>query len=264
MASIIGMAEQSDEKRREYENEAIRIIRAAAAQELTLRLLGSLSFQFQCPAYAHLQKELGRSYTDIDYAGYSTQASKMKSLFESLGYAEDAEVNIYYAGQRMIFYQPKKNGIHIDVFFDKLDFCHEIKWAGRLEIEELTLPLAEMLLEKMQIVKINEKDVIDTIILLLEKLIEDNDKGAINVKLISELSAKDWGLWRTVTMNLKKVSQLVHGYEKLSEAEKLMVVSQVDRLLGRMEAEPKSTGWKLRSKIGDKVKWYKEVDEVHG
>jgi hypothetical protein len=142
------MAEQSDEKRREYENEAIRIIGAAAAQGLTLRLLGSLSFQFQCPAYAHLQKDLGRSYTDIDYAGYSTQAPKMKPLFESLGYAEDAEVNIYYAGQRMIFYQPKKNGIHVDVFFDKLDFCHEIKWFGRLEIEELTLPLAEMLLEK--------------------------------------------------------------------------------------------------------------------
>jgi hypothetical protein len=65
-------------------------------------------------------------------------------------------------------------------------------------------------------------------------------------------------------MNLKKVSQLVHGYEKLGEAEKSKVVSQVDMLLGRMEAEPKSTGWKLRSKIGDKVKWYKEVDEVHG
>jgi hypothetical protein len=92
MTSMMGMAEQSDEKRKEYENEAIRIIRVAAAQGLTLRLLGSLSFQFQCPTYAHLQKDLGRSYTDIDYAGYSTQASKMKLLFESLGYAEDAEV----------------------------------------------------------------------------------------------------------------------------------------------------------------------------
>ena len=113
MTSMIGMAKQSDEKRKEFENEAIRIIRAAAAQGLTLRLLGSLSFQFQCPTYAHLQKDLGRSYTDIDYAGYSMQASKMKPLFESLRYAEDAEVNIYYAGQRMIFYQPKKNGIHV-------------------------------------------------------------------------------------------------------------------------------------------------------
>jgi hypothetical protein len=261
--TLTGMEEQSDEKRAEFEEEAIKIINRAKEKGITLRLLGSLSFQFQCPQYAHIQKQLGRSYTDIDYAGYSNQASKMHSLFQALGYEEDAEVNLFYAGQRMIFYH-KTNGIHVDVFFDKLDFCHEIKWAGRLEIEELTLPLAEMVLEKMQIVKINEKDVIDSAMLLLEKQIGNGDRDMINIKLISELCAKDWGLWRTVTMNLQKVAQLVQRYEPLTEGEKARVGAQVAQMLKRIDEEPKSTGWKIRSKIGDKVKWYKEVEEVHG
>ncbi len=96
------MTEQSDERRREFEMESMRIIQAASANHLTLRLLGSLSFQYQCPIYSHLQKDLGRSYTDIDYAGYSSQASKMKPLFDLLDYVEDAEVNLYFAGQRMM------------------------------------------------------------------------------------------------------------------------------------------------------------------
>jgi hypothetical protein len=258
----IGMAEQSDERRREFETEALRIIQAATSQGITLRLLGSISFQFQCPTYAYIQKDLGRSYTDIDYAGYSSQASQIVPLFTSLGYYEDAEVNLYYAGQRMIFYH-RTNGIHVDIFFDKLDFCHEIRWPGRLEIEETTLPLAEMFLEKMQIVKINEKDIIDTIILLLEKPLGDTDKNTINTKLISELCAKDWGLWRTVTMNLSKIAQLVQGYKAITSEQKKSVVDQVEKIKAALDAQPKTGGWKLRAKIGDKVKWYKDVEEVN-
>ena len=258
----IGMTEQSDERRREFEDEAMRIITIAKSQGLILRLLGSISFQFQCPQNSYLQKDLGRSYTDIDYAGYSSQASKVVPLFKSLDYVEDAEINLYYAGQRMIFYH-RTSGIHVDIFFDKLDFCHEIRWAGRLEIEEATLPLTEMLLEKMQIVKINEKDIIDTIILLLEKTIGDVDINTINAKLISGLCAKDWGLWRTLTMNLSKIAHLVHGYEAITSEQKEKVVAQVEKIKTAIDAHPKTNGWKLRAKIGDKIKWYKEVEEVN-
>ncbi len=257
----IGMLEQSDERRKEFETEAMRIITAAKSQNLVLRLLGSISFQFQCPQYAYLQKNLGRSYTDIDYAAYSSQTNKVVPLFKSLDYYEDAEINLYYAGQRMIFYH-RTNGIHVDVFFDKLDFCHEVRWAGRLEIEETTLPLTEMFLEKMQIVKINEKDIVDTIILLLEKPIGNEDKNMINGKLIGDLCAKDWGLWRTLTMNLSKIAQLVHNYDAITDEQKAKVVQQVDTIKTAIDSQPKSNGWKLRAKIGDKIKWYKEVEEV--
>ena len=137
-----------------------------------------------------------------------------------------------------------------------------IYWADRLEVDSPTIPLAEMLLEKMQIVQINEKDVIDTIMLLLEHPLGDIDKETINIKRIAELCSTDWGLWRTTTMNLDKVRQLAHGYEQLKDEHKAHVESQVASALERIEKEPKSLAWRLRARVGDRVKWYKEVDEV--
>jgi hypothetical protein len=114
----------------------------------------------------------------------------------------------------------------------------------------------------MQIVKINEKDVIDTIMLLLEHDLGDGDRETINMARIGQMCADDWGLWRTVTMNLEKVKQLAQGYAALEDGDKARVSDQVDAALGRIEAAPKTMGWRLRSRVGDRVKWYKDVDEV--
>jgi hypothetical protein len=257
----IGMSDQSDERRLQFEAEALRIVDAAREKGLVLRLLGSLAFRLHCPEYGYLQKQLGRAYTDIDYAGYGGQASQMAPLLTALGYHEDAEINLLYAGQRMIF-NHNGLGIHTDIFFDKLSFCHEIAWKNRLDDDFPTIPLAEMLLEKMQIVKINEKDIIDTIMLLLEHPLGDHDRETINIARVSGLCAQDWGLWRTLTMNLRKVGQLAQGYTELGDTEKAKLASQVETALERIDREPKTVSWKLRSKIGDRVKWYQEVDDV--
>jgi hypothetical protein len=150
----------------------------------------------------------------------------------------------------------------VDVFYEKLDFCHVVPWNGRLEVDSPTIPLAEMLLEKMQIVKINEKDVIDTIMLLLEHPLGDGDQETINMQRVAGLCSSDWGLWRTVTMNLGKVEQLAQAYPQLEGDHKVHVASQVQAALARIEAEPKSMAWRLRSRVGDRVKWYKDVEEV--
>jgi hypothetical protein len=150
----------------------------------------------------------------------------------------------------------------VDVFYEKLDFCHTIYWKDRLEVDSPTIPLAELLLEKMQIVKINEKDVIDTIMLLLEHPLAEGDHESINIKRVAKLCADDWGLWRTTTMNLDKVQKLAQGYEQLTTEQKNKIDSQVKTAVTRLEAEPKPLGWKLRARVGDRVKWYKDVDEV--
>jgi hypothetical protein len=152
--------------------------------------------------------------------------------------------------------------MHIDIFFDRLNFCHEINWVGRLGVDQPTIPLAEMLMEKMQIVKINEKDIIDTLMLLLEHPLGDKDNETINIARISKLCAKDWGLWRTLTMNLRKVSELGRGYTQLSDTEKIALDKQVVIAIAKLNEENKTLAWKLRAKIGDRVKWYQEVDEI--
>jgi hypothetical protein len=259
--SQTGMSQQSDERRHLFEDEAMKIVNAANERGLTLRVLGSLAFHIHCQRYDHLQKQLGRAYTDIDYASYKKQASKIGLFLSNLGYHEDLDVNVLFAGERLNFNNPS-SGLHIDIFFDKLNFCHEINWVDRLEVDQPTLPLAEMLLEKMQIIRINEKDIIDTLMLLLEHPLGNDDHETIHIGRISKLCAQDWGLWRTLTMNLGKVADLGQRYEQLSPEEKSQLATQVDTALRIINEEPKTLAWKLRSKIGDRVKWYQEVDEI--
>lgn len=259
--NTIGMGKQDRAERDKFEGELKRIIQASDESGVLLRVIGSLAFQMHCPTYGYIQEAMGRAYTDIDFAAYRKQTKEIKELMSRLGYTENREVFIVSEGERSIFDRPEI-GLHVDVFYEKLDFCHVIRWADRLEVDSPTIPLAEMLLEKMQIVKINEKDVIDTIMLLLEHPLGDNDQETINIQRIAELCSVDWGLWRTTTMNLDKVRQLAHGYQQLKDEEKAQVESQVAAALKRIEQEPKSLAWRLRDRVGDRVKWYKEVDEV--
>jgi hypothetical protein len=255
------MAPQDSAERAMFERELQRIIDASSKAGLTLRVIGSLAFQIHCPQYGYLQEAMGRAYTDIDFAGYARESEGIKALMAGLGYVENQQVSLFSEGSRAIFDDPD-NDLHVDVFYEKLDFCHVISWEGRLEVDAPTIPLAEMLLEKMQIVEINEKDIIDTIMLLLEHPLGESDNETINVARVAELCAQDWGLWRTTTMNLEKVGQLAQGYDQLTEEQKAYVASQVGTALARIEAEPKPLAWRLRARVGDRVKWYKDVDEV--
>lgn len=257
----IGMGEQDRSEREKFENELKRIIKASEDSGILLRVIGSLAFQMHCPQFGYLQAALGRAYTDIDFAAYSKQTKQIQDLMAALGYTENREVFIASEGERAIYDKPNI-GLHVDIFYEKLDFCHAIYWKDRLEVDAPTIPLTELLLEKMQIVEINEKDVIDTIMLLLEHPLGNTDTETINIKRAAALCANDWGLWRTTTMNLNKVKQLAHGYSQLSADQIAIVDSQVNEILARLEKEPKPLAWRLRDRVGDRVKWYKDVDEV--
>jgi len=257
----IGMGEQDLAEREKFENELKHILKVSQDEGVLLRVIGSLAFQLHCPQFGYLQAAMGRAYTDIDFAAYGKQSRPIQQLLTSLGYKENREVFIGSEGMRAIFDKPQA-GLHVDVFYEKLDFCHTIYWKDRLEVDSPTIPLAELLLEKMQIVKINEKDVIDTIMLLLEHPLGDGDVETINLQRIASLCADDWGLWRTTTMNLDKVQKLAQSYEQLTADQKQKIETQVNTALARLENEPKPLAWKLRARVGDRVKWYKDVDEV--
>ena len=247
--------------KRQFEDEAERVLTAARDARVTLRLLGALAFQRRCPRFAHLQERLGREYTDIDFAGYGRAVSGIRDVLSGLGYREDSGVYVESEGSRLVFGSPE-TGLHLDVFLDKLEFSHTINWDGRLEIDEDTIPLAELLLEKMQIVEINEKDIIDTIMLLLEHPLAEHDGQAINIGHASRLMGRDWGLWRTVTMNLRKVAEMAARYEVVEPADRDAVRLRVEEALARIATEPKSRRWRVRARIGDRMKWYRDVGEL--
>jgi hypothetical protein len=114
----------------------------------------------------------------------------------------------------------------------------------------------------MQIVKINQKDIIDTIMLVREHELGDSDNETINAGYITRLCAADWGLWKTLTTNLDRVRKSVEEESKLSDEDKNDVNSKVEKLSTRVNDEPKTTSWKLRARVGERRKWYRDVEEI--
>jgi hypothetical protein len=247
----------------EFVAEAVKIVKSAEEEGIVLRLMGALAVSYHCPQYRHYHEKMERTPTDIDFASYSKFKTKLTAYLQDLGYKTDSMMMSYpsYAeGKRYIYY----GKVHVDVFFDELRMCHRIDWNHRLELDSPTIPIADIVLEKLQIVQINPKDIKDLIILFLEHEVGDTDKEMINGEYISELLSKDWGFYYTSTINLGKVMSLMDEYVKLPEHEATQVRGRVEKLLGMIDGKPKSMGWKMRSRIGTKQKWYMEVEEDRG
>ena len=246
-----------------FVDEALRIIDEADKQGIILRLMGAIAIRIHSPEYAYLHEKMGRFITDIDYVAYEKQSSKIERFFEGQNYSRRLLSFSFALGGRMIFTN-NSDGRHVDVFLDRLEMCHKIEYKKRLEIDSPTVPLAELLLQKMQIVKISEKDIIDTTMLILSHEIGNTDENTINGGYIAEILSKEWGFYYTVTTNLKKVVSLMRDFTVLNDQEKDVVSSRIDDLLQRIEDKPKGRSWKMRARIGTSKKWYKDVDTPGG
>ena len=99
-------------------------------------------------------------------------------------------------------------------------------------------------------------------VLLLEHKLGDGDAETINAALIAKLCAADWGLWRTTTMNLQKLEAFTQSHPRLDEEQKARLLASVVALRQRLDTEPKPLVWRMRARIGERVKWYNDVEEV--
>jgi len=248
-------------------NEARGLAEKANENGIVLRVLGALAVRIHSPEYASLHQNLGRlggntEFTDIDVMTYGEFQDKLEPFFKSVGFNPEPRVRRTPSiwAYRQMYLEPKGQ-FHVDVFFDKLEMSHTIDFRGRLEVDYPTISLADILLEKMQIHRINEKDVKDSIVLIRAHSLGDTDKESVNEAYIAKLLSGDWGFYHTVTNNLNKTKLLLQDYE-IPPNDKEDVVSKIDRLLTRIENEPKSSKFKMRARIGEKKKWYNDVDET--
>jgi len=266
----------------EFIEEAKSIVDEARERNIVMRAMGGLAIYLLISGtkYEELWKRMERLgervFTDIDLAAYGKDREKILKYL-----TEERRKGIYivwqpslafYAGKRLIFYgSPEKQEYKgkivgripmVEVFFDKLRMNHEVPFKDRLERGEYTLPPTELLLTKLQIVKINEKDIKDSITLLATFEVTNSDNG-INGDYIAKLLSNDWGFYYTFTTNLGKVKEAVGGMRnnKLEAELADTIISRIDKLMKKIEEEPKSLSWKMRAKVGTSKKWYNEVEE---
>lgn len=247
----------------DFMEECARILEALARPEnrsLPLRLMGALAFRLHCPQFGGLQDQLGRVFTDFDFAAYGRGKTAVMRFFSELGYEEDRWVSRLFGDQRLVYHDPAHNR-HVDVFFDRLRFSHIIPLQGRLEADWPTLPLAELFLEKMQIVRLNEKDVIDVLMLLREHPVGVGDAETINLEVIARQCSRDWGLWYTVNLNIERIRQYLRE-RPLPQGDREIIEARLDQVRDALARGPKTMRWRIRSVIGPRLRWYEEVEEL--
>jgi len=244
-----------------FVKKGLEIVDSAKKRDIELRLLGACAVKIHCPKWRRFHEEImGRHATDLDFIALSEDRTKIKQLLTELG-CKMMKTTVPLE-RRDIFMD--EEGIKIDVFLDKLEMCHVMDFRKRLEIDYPTISLADLILEKTQIVKLTEKDIKDVIILFREHKIGNSENETINNSYIAKLLATDWGFYYTVTTNLKLIrDQFMDKWRAILSAEdRVDVTAKINTLLDSIEDEPKSMGWKMRASVGPKKKWYRDVEEV--
>jgi len=248
-------------------DEARKIVDEAKKKGVVLRALGGVGIRLHCLADVNFCKRLGRmglgqqEFSDLDFMAYRKQRGTMAGFFSSIGYVKRVTTLSTASSERQIYFHPE-GWLSVDVFFDKLLVAnHPLDFRERLELDYPTLSLTDLLLEKLQIVTFSEKDLKDTLTILISHSMEEKDeREVINAKYIATLLSKDWGFWYTITSNLKKIESLLPQMESVTDEERSQILSKVRLLLHHIESEPKTNAWKLRAIVGPKKRWYQHVE----
>ncbi len=262
--------------------EAMSIIDAAREQGVKLRLTGGLAIRRYCTDLDFMERE----YSDIDVIGLSDQRKEMHPVFQGLGYVENryvtqatdagqlqyikaealegmkAEAAAEAAGERSAYEPPLVD--HVDIFLDVMRMDHDVDVHDRLEIDDYAISPADAFIAKMQIGKINQKDVHDVIALVKDVPLRDaDDDASIDMLHIAEVCSKDWGLYQDITTNIDIALAMVDDYG-LTEAQQDRVYARLAAVKESVEDASKSLGWRLRATVGERVAWRREIEDTEG
>ncbi len=253
--------------------EALRIVDAADRKGLQVRLMGGMAVRAHAPDWPARTR---RVEVDLDFATRGKDRVAFYELLAAEGYTPDKRHNALFGTKQAYFVDVARNR-PVDVLVDNLEMCHKFDFGDRLSKSTPTLPLAELLLSKLQVVKINRKDVLDALVLLAEHPLAQDDgapdsrhgQGAINVPRILSFTSNDWGWYRTVTGNLTTLDrylavELTPKDLDLNNGRSILFDpgAQVASLRASIEAAPKSTRWKLRARVGERAPWYNDPEEM--
>jgi hypothetical protein len=236
--------------------EVARVLEATGAAGLTLRATGGLAVWIRCPSAR--RAPLARDYKDLDLVGLAGEARLATDVLAGLGYEPDHEFNSINGHQRLLFWDPS-NGRQLDVFVDRMRMSHELDLAGRVDLDEMTISLADLLLTKLQVVEVNEKDLKDATAILLD---HEVSPGAIDGERIVAVTTSDWGWWRTTADTLDKVVAYAGSLSTLAGADE--VTTRAGELRALIDEAPKSLRWKVRARVGDRLRWYELPEEIDG
>jgi len=262
----------------EMMQDAINLVSGAHDRNVELRVIGGMGVYIHCHSHqaeiAELYRRVGRVghslLGDLDLIAYSSQRKDIVNFLEKEKHLlPNIRFNFMFGFKRMIY--EKADHYEIDLFFDKLQYSHDIFFGskrkqGRLELDFPTISLTDLALSKLQIHKITMKDLVDLdLLFLLHDLEESDSPETINVTRIAQVLAEDWGFWYDAYSNLKEAiatCDTLSSNGKTPIAHYGTIKLRIEKLLTAMDDAPKSGNWQKRAKVGTAKPWYREVEEV--
>ncbi|MDG6903684.1 MAG: hypothetical protein JRN72_02630 [Nitrososphaerota archaeon] len=228
---------------------ATQIIDEAESKGVRLRLLGGLAFKKLCASSR--DPRYFRENKDIDLMGKREDSRAIMKILEGLGYKPRELFNKLNMGQRLIYYD-MTNKRRVDLFLDEFVMCHKFNFKENILAGTYTLPVTQLLMTKLQVVEKTDKEYKDMVVAFRDFDVTSGPDG-IRGDEIAELCSKDWGVYTTFWKTLEAVMARA---PELAGEESDMVRSRVRKLMSMMEAAPKSFGWKMRARVGERTKWY--------
>ena len=218
------------------------VVARTDAAGLPLRLLGGVGIALHCGGVPY------RPFADLDAITTGKAARGVAAELAAAGYEPHTRFNAMHGDRRLAFDGPHGK---LDVFVGRFEMCHRIDLFDRLMLETPTITATDLLLTKLQIVELNEKDVLDAALLLRAHELAEGDGDHIDRARMCAVTKDDWGLWRTMTGALETIGQRAPDV-----AERAIALAAV------LEAAPKGRAFRMRARVGERKRWYSLPDEV--
>jgi hypothetical protein len=241
----------------ELEAEAAELVAAAGEQGMTVRVVGSTGIRVHCAEASTAMDDVQRAAKDLDLVVRSGDRSRLRSLLEARGYVVDRDLLVAMEGQRFAFHHPERD-LDLDVFVERLQFCHTIELDGRWERHATTIPIEDLLLQKLQVHELTDCDVIDAaVVLATHDVGTAGDQERIDRDYVAGVLAGDWGFHRDATANLDRVRAAAGGLGLSAER----VDAAAAALSEAIERARKTMSWRMRARVGERMQWWEDVDE---
>lgn len=250
--------------------EGRRIVDVARGQGVALRLLGGLAVHAYCAGLTACR----RDHLDLDMVALRHQTQSVIDVFGELGYQERVHVRLATRAGEAQFVRdcvhsdgagrPRPHAEdRVDVFFDEFKMDHALDLRSRLSLHPYAIPLTDTLTTKLQMHAPEAYDVRDAVMLLATAKSEGCGAGEVDSAYIGRLCARDWGLFHDVSRNLQRCAEAL-GASGLGPAGQARAADLLARVIGAVDAAPKTFAWRLRARVGTRRRWWNIVEEQDG
>jgi hypothetical protein len=238
--------------------EAVDLVASAEERGLSIRILGGVGIRLLLGP--DFDQAFERQYRDIDAIVRRRDGRELERLLEERGWEPATAFNALNGSRRLLFHDPLSDA-QVDVFVEAFEMCHKLPLADRLDEEGPAVCATDLLMTKLQIVELNEKDRRDLYALLRGSSLATSGARSLDPQRIAELTSKDWGLHHTFELNLGRLSDGLDSGAVPAE-DTAAISTAIDAIAQAMEDTPKSRGWSMRARIGERKRWYDEPEEV--